>query len=112
MIGRRALQVGALVWGAVGCAIAVAALPLANDDARLLVAAASAAFPLAAGAASLALGRHRDRLAGLLLVASAATPTYFAWALDVPALVVGVVLALAPGALSDDFSRRMASQDA
>lgn len=59
------------------------------------MAVASAAFPLAAGAASLALGRERYRLAGVLIVASAATPTYFAWGLNIPALIVGVVLALA-----------------
>jgi hypothetical protein len=76
MIEQRALQVGAVVWGAVGYAIALAALPQANDDARIVIAVASAAFPLAAGAVSLGLGRERYRLAGLLLVASAATPTY------------------------------------
>ena len=95
MIKRRALQVGALVWAAVGYVIALTALRRVNDDAVVLVAAA-AAFPLAAGAASLALGRGRDRLAGVLLVASAATPTYFAWVLNVPALAIGFGLMMAP----------------
>jgi hypothetical protein len=96
MIKRRALQVGALVWAAVGYVIALTALRRVNDDAVVLVAATSAAFPLAPGAASLALGRGRDRLAGVLLVASAATPTYFAWVLNIPALAIGFALMMAP----------------
>jgi hypothetical protein len=96
MIKRRALQVGALVWAAVGYVIALPALRRVNDDAVVLVAAASAAFPLAAGAASLALGHGRDRFAGVLLVASAATPTYFAWVLNIPALAIGFALMMAP----------------
>jgi hypothetical protein len=46
--------------------------------------------------AAVMLRRQHDRLAGLLLVASAATPTYFAYALNVPALVVGLALLASP----------------
>ena len=104
MIERRALRVGALVWAAAGCVIALTAFGQVNDDAVVLVAAASAAFPLAAGAASLALGRGRDRLAGILLVTSAATPTYFAWVLNVPALVIGFALVAAPSVIVSSAS--------
>jgi hypothetical protein len=67
-----------------------------NPDARLLAGIASLLGPAAAIAASIALSRRRDRWAGLLLVVSVITPTYFAWVLNVPALLVGLILLTAP----------------
>jgi hypothetical protein len=61
-----------------------------------LVGIASVAFPLAAVLASIALARHRNRTAGLMLLLSVGTPTYFAYVLNVPALLVGLALVLAP----------------
>lgn len=93
---RRVLQIGSLVWAAVGAAIAWSALGTVNADARWIVATASALGPLAAVAAAASLGRHRDRLAGALLLGSVLTPTYFAAIVNVPALVLGLVLLVAP----------------
>jgi hypothetical protein len=97
---RRTLEVGAVVWAMVGVAVALASLGDVNDDARLLVGTASVLGPLAALTASWFLRRLSDRAAGVLLLISAATPTYFAFVLNVPALLVGIVLAVAPGSLS------------
>lgn len=96
---RRIIEMGSLGWAIVGAAVAFAALPDANDDARLLIGVASIAFPLCAVAAAPVLRRGRDRAAGLLLLASAATPTYFAYVINVPALVVGLALLAVPPVL-------------
>lgn len=96
MSRRRVLVVGTLVWACVGAAVAFSALGSVNADARWLVGGASVVGPLAAGGASLLLTRHADRMAGLLLLVSVLTPTYFAYALNVPALVGGVALLVAP----------------
>ena len=97
MIDRRAVQVGALVWAMVGFAVATGSLTAVNADALVPLAIASVAFPACAAAAALALGRDHTRIAGVLLLLSVATPTYFAWAINLPALVIGVALAVAPG---------------
>jgi hypothetical protein len=85
-----------LVWAVVGAVVALPALSMVTADARVIVGAASVLGPLAAAGAAVALQRQRDRLAGALLLVSALTPTYFAWVLNVPALVVGVMLLVAP----------------
>ena len=89
MLSRRGLQIASLVWAIIGWSVALTGLGQVNADARLLVAAASAAFPLAAVGAFPALDRGMDRTAGALLIVSAATPTYFAYAINLPALLVG-----------------------
>jgi chromate transport protein ChrA len=92
---RQVLQAGALVWVVAGAAVALGSLGDVNDDARLLVGLASIVGPLLAVGAAVQLGRHANRSAGVLLVLSAlATPTYFAYVLNIPALVVGVMLAV------------------
>jgi hypothetical protein len=65
------------------------------------------------------IGRHRDRAAGVLLLVSALTPTYFAYVLNVPALVVGLYLLIAPRRASrprlhgpDGVASRMAAESA
>lgn len=99
-MGRRhAVVIGCLVWSILGLVIAVSALPGVDDDARLPVGVASVAFPLCALGAASALRSRRDRLAGLLLLVSVATPTYFAYVVNLPALVVGVVLLVWPAVL-------------
>lgn len=93
---RRVLQIGSLLWAAVGAVIAWSALGTVNADARWIVAAASVLGPAAAVAAAGSLGRRHDRLAGTLLLVSVLTPTYFAAVVNLPALVVGLVLLVAP----------------
>lgn len=94
---RRVVQVGALVWAGTGAAVAFASLGSANADARVLVVVMSVAGLMAAVAASVAVSREVDRWAGGLLLASAVTPTYFAYVLNVPAVVVGFALLITPG---------------
>ena len=88
------------MWAVFGSAVALSSLGNVNEDARSLVGIASVVGPLLAACAALQLLRHADRAAGLLLVVSAVlTPTYFAHAINLPALVVGLVLAVAPDVL-------------
>ncbi len=89
---RKVIQTGAVVWAIVGAGIAVGAVRDVNPDARVVVVVASILGPAAAIAAAVLAGRRRDRWAGALLVLSAATPTYFAVALNLPALLVGLYL--------------------
>lgn len=96
---RRWLEIGAVVWAVIGGTVALLSLATVKSDARLVVGLASVGCPLAAASASVALSHHRERLAGLLLIVSVATPTYFAWALNVPALVFGVMLLAMPNTL-------------
>ena len=96
MTRRQVVIVGSCLWAVTGALVALAALPNVNDDARVAVALASVALPLCALGAAVALGRHRDRFAGLLLLLSVATPTYFAYALNVVPLIVGLALMLSP----------------
>lgn len=95
---RRIVEIGSLAWAIIGASVALAALSSVNDDAIVLVALACIVFPLCAVGAALALRHRRDRLAGMLLLASVATPTYFAYPLNLPAIVVGLALLAAPSA--------------
>jgi hypothetical protein len=103
---RRAVGIGALVWAVVGALVAFAGISDVNADARLLVGLASGLGPLAAVAASIAVGRRRDRWAGLLLITSVITPTYFAWVLNVPALLIGLILLISPRVAVGDSQAR------
>ena len=96
MTAKRAVEIGSVAWAAIGAAVALAALPDVNNDARLLVGVASVLFPLCALGAAVLLRRNQLRAAGLLLLLSVATPTYFAWVLNVPALFAGLMLLAAP----------------
>lgn len=94
MSRRQVLQAGTLVWVVAGAAVALGSLGNVNDDARLLVGLASVVGPLLGVWAAVQLSRHADRSAGVLLVLSAVlTPTYFAYVINIPALVVGAALA-------------------
>lgn len=93
---RQVLVIGSIVWAVVGASVALSALPQANGDGRWLVGVASIVFPGAAVVAAVALRRGSLRWAGVFLLLSVATPTYFAWALNLPALVIGLRLAMAP----------------
>jgi hypothetical protein len=96
MLDGRTVQVVATAWAVVGFVLAAASLAAVNPDARLLVAAASILFPLCAVAAGVAAARGQLRAAGVLLLLSAATPTYFMWPVNVVALAGGAALLLAP----------------
>lgn len=96
MSRREVAVIGALVWAVTGAVVALLSIPSVNDDSMVLVVAASVSFPLCAVGAGLLLEHHRDRLAGMLLVVSVATPTYFAHPLNLSALVVGIALMTAP----------------
>jgi len=103
-MGMSGYQAGWLVrsclaWAALGFGVAIGSVFQVVGDARLLVGVASVVFPAAAVGAGLVIARNRPRIGGVLLVLSAATPTYFAWVLNIPALVVGLVLVVAPGIL-------------
>ena len=102
MIGRRVLRVGSLAWAVVGLSVGLAALRTATADARLLFLTACIVGPAAAALAAASLENHRDRLAGLLLLVSVVTPTVFAWILNVPALIVGLGLLVAPSVVVGD----------
>lgn len=97
MVEKRAVQIGATVWALVAFTVAAVSVAEVSTDALLFVGAASVVLPLAAFLAGVAAAHDRLRVAGALLVLSAATPTYFAWVLNIPALVAGVVLLVAPG---------------
>jgi hypothetical protein len=99
MIPRQAIRVGAIAWAAAGAAVALLSFASVNEDARVIVGYATVLGPLAALLASTAVARRQDRRAGLLLVISVAIPTYFAWVLNVSALVVGLGLRAAPTAV-------------
>ncbi len=87
----------ALVWAAVGAAIAWSSLGGVNPDARVFVGIASVLGPGLALAAAVMTRRGRYRTAGLLLAASAVvTPTYFAYPLSAVALIAGLTLAVFP----------------
>lgn len=96
---RQTLSIGSAVWAAIGAAVALSQVGAANPDARWLVGAASVVFPAAAVLAALAVRRGALRVAGALLVVSVATPTYMAYPLNLPALVVGLALLMSPAAV-------------
>lgn len=90
------LRVGSLLWAGVGLAVAMASLRQVNPDARVAVLAVSLLGPGCAVAAAECLGQRHVRTGGLLLLISVVTPTYFAWELNLPALVTGLVLLVHP----------------
>ena len=97
MIEKRAVEIGATAWAMVAFTVAVVSLANVGTDALVVVGAASVLLPLAAFLAAIAAALDQLRVAGALLVISAATPTYFAWVLNIPALLAGAVLLAAPG---------------
>ena len=106
---RRVLQIGTLVWAAIGASVALTSLGNVNTDARLLVGAFSVAGPLAAVGAARLLGRGADRVAGALLLLSVLTPTYFVYVLNLPALLLGLALVVAPHAVLPGNTRARVS---
>lgn len=96
---RDAVEIGCWIWAFGGAAIALAALFTVIGEAPIVLYVASVAFPLAAAGAAVAIRSHRDRLAGLLLLVSVATPTYFAYVFNLPALIVGIALLAWPPAV-------------
>ena len=96
MLIRQGVRLGSIVWAVVGLAVGMRSIGAVNSDARALVLAACVVGSASALMASAAVARRRDRLAGALLVVSVITPTFFAWMLNVPALLVGAVLLFGP----------------
>lgn len=97
MTRLQVMRTGTLLWAALGASVALSSLGNVNADARVLVGFASVVGPLLAVWAALQLSRHAARSAGVLLILSAVlTPTYFTYAIGVPALIVGLVLTVAP----------------
>lgn len=104
MSRSQVLRAGTLVWVVAGAAVALGSLGDVNDDARLFVGAASVIGPVLGVGAAVQLGRYADRSAGVLLLLSALlTPTYFAYVINIPALVIGVMLALAAHRVLPEF---------
>lgn len=90
------MQIGATAWAVVGFAIALPSLASVDSGARVVVGVASVVFPLCAVSAGMAAARGNLRAAGVLLLLSVATPTYFVWPVNLVPLVVGVALVLTP----------------
>lgn len=88
----RYAELGAFVWAVSGFSVAMGGLSRVSNDARWLVMTASIVGPLSAFGAAVLIRRGLLRWAGGLLIISVATPTYFAWPLNVPALVFGLLL--------------------
>jgi hypothetical protein len=102
VLDSRTLQVGATAWAMVGFGIAALGLAGVDADSRIVVGVASVVFPMGAVVAGMAAARGRARAAGALLLLSVATPTYFLWAVNLPALVAGLVLLAGPRRLMVD----------
>jgi len=92
---RSWLSVFSAAWAGVAMAFALGTASSVNPDARaLFVVVATLTAGAAVMAARLLIAPARRRLAGVLLVVSAAAPTSFAWVLNVPAMLVGLFLVL------------------
>lgn len=97
MTRQRAAQAVAIWWAVTGVAVAALTYGNVNDDARWLVAGAHLVGLAFAAASAWLLRRTAARAAGALLIVSALiTPTYFAWPLNLFALLVGVALLVSP----------------
>ena len=99
MTRRRLMAVGSCLWAVMGATVGFSSLANVNGDARALITLACIAFPLCALGGAVSLDRRHDRLAGLLLLISVATPTHFAYAVNLLPLVVGVALLVSPGVI-------------
>ena len=97
MSRHRTVQALAIWWAVTGVAVAFLTFRNVNDDARVLVAGAHFAGFVSAAASAWLLRRTSSRAAGALLAFSALiTPTYFAWPLNLFALLVGVAVLASP----------------
>lgn len=102
----------AILWAVIAAAIAFAGIvdilfppPEAGATGPLamtLIISCSIIGPLAALVAARLVLRRRDRLSGLALAVSVITPTYFAAALNLPALIFGIALIILPLAKDND----------
>ncbi len=92
ILKARYFQIFAFVWALVGFGTAISGLSRTSGDARSLVTTFSVLGPLSALGAAVLIRKGTLRWAGVLLVLSVATPTYFAWPINIPALLVGLLL--------------------
>lgn len=89
---HRGLAVGCAIWAILALAIASMGFGSVNSDARLLVFAATAVGVGSAVLAARLLLRGRSRWAGLCLVISVVTPTWYAAVLNLVPLTAGLIL--------------------
>lgn len=89
---HRGLAAVCAVWATLGMAIASMGLGAVNSDARLLVFAATVIGVGSALVAAVLLLWGHVRWAGLCLLISVVTPTWFAAALNLVPLVMGLLL--------------------
>lgn len=95
MMSERTLAGGAGLWALVGYLLAARwTIPASPGWALVL---ASLLLPACSVLAAAALVRHRIGSAGVLLLLSSATPTYFAWPLNLVALAAGAYLVFISG---------------
>lgn len=90
----RPLTILCAVWTVVGLSLAASGLGSVNPDARWLVGAATVIGVSAAALATWRAALGDDRAAALLLVLSVIIPTWFAAAVNLVPLVVGIVVAV------------------
>jgi uncharacterized membrane protein YhaH (DUF805 family) len=96
----------AIVWAVLAASLAVIGLEQlfaeraggvsTSAAAWIVITSCSIVGPVAAVVAARLIVRRRDRLAGVALVISVITPTYFAAALNLPALIFGIALLVLP----------------
>jgi hypothetical protein len=101
LLDRQVIRLGSIVWAVVGFTVALRSIGAVDADARVLVLTACVVRSASAVMASAAVNSRHERLAGVLLVVSVITPTFFSWVLNVPALVVGAMLIFAPAVVTD-----------
>ena len=101
LLDRQVARIGSMAWSVIGFALGLRSIGAVNGDARVLVLTVCVVGSGSALMASAAVASRHQRLAGVLLVVSVITPTFFAWVLNVPALLVGVVLIFAPAVVTD-----------
>ena len=101
MLDRQLVRIGSIVWAVVGFTVGLRSIRAVNADARVLVLTACVVGSASALMASAAVASRHERFAGVLLVVSVITPTFFAWVLNIPALLGGAVLIFAPAVVTD-----------
>lgn len=89
---HRGLAAASAIWAAIGLSIALAGFGSVNEDARLLVFSATVVGVGSAVLASGLLLRGRRRWAGVCLIVSVITPTWFAAWLNLVPLIAGLIL--------------------
>lgn len=101
---RLAISRACCAWALLIVVVGGLTMPSWNRDARWILVVITGITTLSAFLAARAVSCGRDRVAGMLLVVSAVSTT-MAYVLGVPALVLGLVLALRPRLLIGALDR-------